>query len=58
MAESDPPINMDEFNARLRRQIKPPHIVFDEEQYNRDLNAGLIAADRYISNMCMCDKIT
>jgi hypothetical protein len=50
MAESDPPINMDEFNARLRRQIKPPHIVFDEEQYNRDLNAGLIAADRYINN--------
>jgi hypothetical protein len=31
-------------------QYKPPHIVFDEEKYQRDIEAGLITRSRSVNN--------
>jgi hypothetical protein len=33
-----------------RRKIKPPHVVFDQEQYDRDVRDGLISIPRNINN--------
>jgi len=46
-----PQMTRDALDAYLSTvQYKPPHIVFDEEKYQRDLEAGLITRSRSVNN--------
>lgn len=54
MSESEVPVpemSQEEFLAFLNTvEIKPPHIVFDQEQYDRDVADGLITVSRTVNN--------
>ena len=46
-----PQMTRDALDAYLSTiQYKPPHIVFDEEKYQRDIEAGLITRSRNVNN--------
>ena len=48
---SQPQMTQEEFYQYLQTQeIKAPHIVFDQEQYDRDVRDGLISIPRNINN--------
>lgn len=54
MSESEVPVpqmTQEDLLAYLSTvEIKPPHIVFDQEQYDRDVADGLIEVSRNINN--------
>ena len=48
---STPQMTRDEFYEYLKtREIKPPHIVFNQAQHDRDVRDGLISISRNINN--------
>ena len=48
---STPQMTRDEFYEYLNTcEIKPPHIVFDQAQHDRDVRDGLISVSRNINN--------
>ena len=57
MSESEVPVppvpqmTREELNEYLKTvEILPPHIVFDKEKYDRDVNDGLITVSRAAIN--------